>query len=103
MSEPTIRPSEEIIDEARQALSEAVDQAFGALYGAAVPVALMGPWAEWADAQPVGAVVTVGVKDLSETNDDVIGAVGRALVALTIARQALDEQEAGAPVLRLLK
>lgn len=104
MSEPTIGPNPEVIAEARKELADALEECLGRLYGAAVPVALMGPWAAWADAQPVGAEIRVGIDDLAETKDPVIGPIGRALIALATARQELEEEAAKPkPLLSLLK
>jgi hypothetical protein len=77
----------EAYGEAIAEAASAVEQCAQTLFGQAVEVAMSGPWKEWSDAQPIGAVLHIDGERLASTNDPVV------LELLTLSSQALEAVE----------
>ena len=67
----------------------AIEELREELFSKAVDLATAGPWSEWSDAQPVGAVATFSWQGLAHTGDPNLTALARADAALASLQEEL--------------
>lgn len=82
---------EALARETRSELRAAIEASLNQLFLSAVQAAMSGPWRDWSDQQPVGARVDITSEALAGAPDEVVAAVGRALVELEGAWKVLKD------------